>query len=56
MLRLPILSRKSVGREEMRVFIMSCVCAVAIAALGGLILNYVQEPASVAFATEAVRL
>jgi hypothetical protein len=40
----------------MRAFIIACVCAAAIAALGALILNYVQEPASVAFATEAVRL
>jgi hypothetical protein len=40
----------------MRAFVMACVCAVVIAALGGLILNYVQEPASVAFATKAVRL
>jgi len=40
----------------MRAFIAACVCTVVIAALGALMLNYIQEPASVAFATEEVRL
>jgi hypothetical protein len=40
----------------MRAFVMACICAVAIAVLGAVILNYVQEPVGVAFATGAVRI
>lgn len=40
----------------MKVFLLSCSCAVVIAlvAVGGL--SLVQEPVSVAFSTSAVRL
>lgn len=40
----------------MRSFIIACIAAVAIAVIGAVALNLVQEPASVAFATEGVRL
>ena len=40
----------------MRSFIVACVASLIIAALGAVTLNFIQEPASVAFATEGVRL
>jgi len=40
----------------MRVFIIACIAAVVIAAIGAVALSFVQEPVSVAFATEGVRL
>jgi hypothetical protein len=40
----------------MRSFLAGCIAAVVIAAIGAVVLNFLQEPAAVAFATEAVRL
>jgi hypothetical protein len=40
----------------MRSFILACVAAVAIAAIGAAALNYLQEPVSVAFATGSTRI
>ena len=40
----------------MRAFILACVAAVVIAAIGAVVLNSIQEPASAAFSTEGVRL
>jgi hypothetical protein len=40
----------------MRAFVIAVVVAVVLAAIGGLVLTNLQEPASVAFSTEAVRL
>jgi len=40
----------------MRSFIIACVAAVVIAAIGAIALNSIQEPVSVAFATGSVRL
>ena len=37
-------------------FITACVAAILIAVLGAIALDHVQEPASVAFSTTAVRL
>jgi hypothetical protein len=40
----------------MRSFIVACVAAVVIAAIGAVALNSLQEPADVAFSTSGVRL
>jgi hypothetical protein len=40
----------------MRSFIAGCLAAVVLALVGAVALNLMQEPASVAFSTEAVRL
>jgi hypothetical protein len=40
----------------MRTFIMACIVAVVIAAIGALGLSFVQEPVSVAFTTESARI
>jgi hypothetical protein len=40
----------------MRGFVMACVAIVAIAAIGAFVLDLLQEPVSVAFATESVRI
>ena len=40
----------------MRSFIIACIAAAVIAAIGGYALNLAQEPVNVAFATEGVRL
>jgi hypothetical protein len=40
----------------MRSFIVACVAAVVIAAIGAVALNSFQEPVDVAFATKGVRL
>jgi len=40
----------------MRVFITACIAAVVIALAGAWVLNRYQEPVSVAYATEAVRI
>ncbi len=40
----------------MRIFIIACIAAVVIAAVGAVVLSFVQEPVSVAFATGSVRL
>jgi hypothetical protein len=40
----------------MKAFIAACLAAVALAAIGLIILNYVQEPADQAFATPYARV
>jgi hypothetical protein len=40
----------------MRVFITACIAAAVIAVLAAMALNTIQEPASVAFSTSAVRI
>lgn len=40
----------------MRSFIVACIAALVIAAIGAVTLSLIQEPASVAFVTEGVRL
>jgi len=40
----------------MRSFIIACVAAVIVAAIGAIALNAVQEPVAVAFSTGGVRL
>jgi len=40
----------------MRSFIVACIAAVVIAAVGAIILNFVQEPVDVAFTTESARI
>jgi hypothetical protein len=40
----------------MKSFLLACIAAVAIAAIGGVVLNSVQEPAAEAFSTTGVRL
>jgi hypothetical protein len=40
----------------MKSFVLACIAAVAIAAVGGIVLNSIQEPAAEAYATTGVRL
>jgi hypothetical protein len=40
----------------MRSFIIACIAAVVIAIIGAVTLNFIQEPAEVAFATESARI
>ncbi|HYM32781.1 MAG TPA: hypothetical protein VEU47_15880 [Candidatus Cybelea sp.] len=40
----------------MRSFILACVAALVIAAIGAIALQYIQESAGAAFSTEGVRL
>ena len=40
----------------MRSFIVACIAAVVIAAVGATFLNLIQEPVAVAFASSNVRL
>jgi hypothetical protein len=40
----------------MRIFIVACVAAVFIAAIGAATLSYLQEPVSVAFAIGGARI
>ena len=40
----------------MRSFIVACMAAVVIAAIGAVALNFFQEPVTAAFTTEGVRL
>jgi len=40
----------------MRSFILACVAALVIAAIGAAALNYLQEPVSVAFSTGGSRI
>ena len=39
----------------MRSFILACITAVAIAIIGAVVLNALQEPVTVAFSTEGAR-
>jgi hypothetical protein len=40
----------------MRSFIIACIAAAAVAAIGAIVLNFVQEPADVAFTAESARI
>jgi hypothetical protein len=40
----------------MRSFIIACIAALVIAAIGAVGLNLIQKPVAVAFSTEAARL
>jgi hypothetical protein len=40
----------------MKAFITACLAAVVLAAIGLAVLNYVQEPADEAFATQFARV
>lgn len=40
----------------MRSFVIACLAVIVVAAVGAVGLNFIQEPASVAFSTDAVRL
>lgn len=40
----------------MRSFVLACIAAVAIAGIGAVVLNFLQEPADVAFTRAGVRL
>jgi len=40
----------------MRSFIVACIAAVVIAAIGAFALSQVQEPVSIAFATRGARI
>jgi hypothetical protein len=40
----------------MRSFIAACIAAIVLAVIGGIVLDHIQEPVSVAFATGSVRL
>jgi hypothetical protein len=40
----------------MRSFLIACVAAIAIAAIGVVALDFFQEPVAVAFATESARV
>jgi hypothetical protein len=42
--------------DQMGSFIAACVAVVAIAVLGAVALNYMQEPASAAFTTPGAHL
>jgi hypothetical protein len=44
------------GRTAMKAFLLACVAALVVAALGFGVLSRVQEPVEQAFATTAVRL
>jgi hypothetical protein len=44
------------GRIDMRSFIAASIAAIVIAAIGAIVLDLFQKPASVAFTTESVRL
>jgi hypothetical protein len=40
----------------MRSFVLACIAAALIAVIGAVVLNFMQESADVAFATQSVRL
>jgi hypothetical protein len=40
----------------MKSFVLACIAAVAVAVVGGVVLNSVQEPVAEAFSTTGVRL
>jgi hypothetical protein len=48
--------QKNPGGNAMRAFITAVIVAIVLAVVGGFVLNKLQEPASVAFSTEGVRL
>jgi hypothetical protein len=40
----------------MKTFVVACIAAIAIAVVGGVVLNGIQQPAETAFSTTSVRL
>ena len=40
----------------MKSFVLACVAALAIAVIGGVVLNSIQKPADEAYSTTGVRL
>jgi hypothetical protein len=44
------------GNTPMKTFIVACIAAIAIAAVGGVVLSGIQTPAETAFSTTGVRL
>jgi hypothetical protein len=40
----------------MRSFLLACIAAIAVAIIGGVVLNSIQEPVAEAFSTTGVRL
>jgi hypothetical protein len=40
----------------MKSFMLACVAAIAVAVIGGVVLNSIQEPVAEAFSTTGVRL
>jgi hypothetical protein len=40
----------------MKSFVLACIAAIAVAVIGGVVLNSIQEPVAEAFSTTAVRL
>jgi hypothetical protein len=40
----------------MKSFLLACIAAIAIAAIGGVVLNSIQEPTAEAYSTTGVRL
>lgn len=40
----------------MKSFVFACVAAIAVAVVGGVVLNSIQEPVAEAFSTTGVRL
>jgi len=44
------------GKRPMKIFLSACVAAAIVAVVAAVILNHVQEPADVAFATSATRI
>ena len=40
----------------MRTFLVACVVAVVIAAIGAVALNFIQEPVDVAFTSSSARI
>jgi hypothetical protein len=40
----------------MRSFIIACIAAAVVAAMRAIVLQFVQEPADVAFTTESARI
>jgi hypothetical protein len=49
-------SKHSLENKPMKAFIVACVAAIALAAIGSVVLNGIQKPAEVAFSTSGVRL
>jgi hypothetical protein len=40
----------------MKTFVVACIAAIALAVVGGVVLNGIQKPAETAFSTTGVRL
>jgi hypothetical protein len=40
----------------MKSFVLACIAAIAVAVIGGVVLNSIQEPVAEAFSTTGVRL